>query len=68
MIFKYNYIVTSKNSYSLASIKFDDSYNLKITYLRTFRPRLAVVACEEFDAGILKVTAVTKKKREFAII
>ena len=29
--------------------------------------RLAVVACEEFDAGMLKVTAVTKKS-EFTYI
>ena len=29
--------------------------------------RLAVVACEEFDAGMLKITAVTKKS-EFTYI
>ena len=37
-IFEYSCTVTSRNSCSLASIKFDDSYNWKITYLRTFRP------------------------------
>jgi len=37
-IFEYSCTVISKNSCSLASIKFYDSYNWKITYLRTFRP------------------------------
>ena len=49
------------------TLKLDDSYNLKITYLRTFRPRLAIVAYEEFDARMLKVTIVTKKS-EFTYI
>ena len=37
-IFEYSCTVTSKNSCSLTSIKFNDSYNWKITHLRTFRP------------------------------
>ena len=67
MIFKYSCTITSKNSCSLASIQFDDSYNLKITYLRIVRPRLAIVAYEEFDVGMLKVTIVTKRS-EFTCI